>query len=98
MPEPHRNQARRGEALPALMLLAPFGIAFLLFFLLPTLETFYMSLTDSSLTRTNGFIGLANYATLARDPSFWSAVRISVARSSPVCGANPFSNPTACAW
>jgi len=69
-----RGQARRGEALSALMLLAPFAIAFVVFFLLPTLQTFYMSLTDSSLTRTNGFIGLANYATLARDPSFWSAV------------------------
>jgi len=74
MPELHRNKARRGEALPALMLLAPFGIAFVLFFLLPTLETFYMSLTESSLTRTNGFIGLGNYITLAQDPSFWSAV------------------------
>jgi multiple sugar transport system permease protein len=70
-----RGQGRRSEALSALMLLAPFAIAFALFFLLPTLETFYMSLTDSSLTRTNGFIGLANYVTLAQDPSFWSAVK-----------------------
>jgi len=68
------ESAGRGEALPALMLLAPFGIVFLLFFLLPTLQTFYMSLTESSLTRTNAFIGIANYVTLARDPSFWSAV------------------------
>lgn len=66
--------ARRGDALPALMLLAPFGITFLLFFLLPTLQTFYMSLTESSLTRTNAFIGIANYVTLVQDPSFWSAV------------------------
>jgi len=75
MADHHRGRAGRGEALPALMLLAPFGVAFILFFLLPTLETFYMSLTDSSLTRTNGFIGLGNYITLAQDPSFWSAVR-----------------------
>ncbi len=68
------TRSRRGEALPAVMLLAPFGLVFGLFFLWPTLETFYMSLTDSSLTRTNGFIGLSNYATLLRDPSFWSAV------------------------
>ncbi|WP_051933274.1 carbohydrate ABC transporter permease [Massilia sp. BSC265] len=67
-------RARRGDALPALMLLAPFGITFLLFFLLPTLQTFYMSLTESSLTRTNAFIGIANYVTLVQDPSFWSAV------------------------
>lgn len=76
MADHQRGQGRRrgAEALSALMLLAPFAIAFILFFLLPTLETFYMSLTDSSLTRTNGFIGLANYVTLAQDPSFWSAV------------------------
>lgn len=66
--------ARCREGLPALMLLAPFGIAFTVFFLLPTLQTFYMSLTDSSLTRTNAFIGIANYVTLVQDPSFWSAV------------------------
>ncbi|RLM49144.1 sugar ABC transporter permease, partial [Halobellus sp. Atlit-31R] len=64
----------RGETMPALMLLAPFAIVFLLFFFLPALQTFYMSLTESSLTRTNAFIGLANYATLVQDPSFWSAV------------------------
>lgn len=77
MADLQRGQGRRSrsEALSALMLLAPFAIVFVLFFLLPTLQTFYMSLTDSSLTRTNGFIGLANYATLAQDPSFWSAIR-----------------------
>ncbi|RZA34909.1 MAG: sugar ABC transporter permease [Lysobacteraceae bacterium] len=74
MADAHTRKTKHGEGLPALMLLAPFGIAFGLFFLLPTLQTFYMSLTESSLTRTNGFIGLANYATLVRDPSFWSAV------------------------
>lgn len=73
MPDAHWKK-RSGDALPALMLLAPFGITFLLFFLLPTLQTFYMSLTESSLTRTNAFIGIANYVTLVQDPSFWSAV------------------------
>ena len=68
------QKGRRGETLPALVLLAPFGIVFLLFFLLPTFQTFYMSLTESSLTRTNAFIGIANYVTLVQDPSFWSAV------------------------
>lgn len=68
------KQPRRGDGLPAAMLLAPFAIAFLLFFLLPALDTFYMSLTESSLTRTNAFIGIDNYVTLARDPSFWAAV------------------------
>jgi len=66
--------ARRGESLPALLLLAPFVLAFLLFFLLPALETFYMSLTESSLTRTGAFVGIDNYLALAEDPSFWAAL------------------------
>ena len=66
------NARREGRA--AALLLAPFVIAFLLFFLVPALQTFYLSLTDSSLTRTSGFVGLANYATLVRDPSFWSSL------------------------
>ena len=64
----------RRESIPAALLLAPFAAAFLLFFLLPALHTFYMSLTESSLTRTSAFVGLANYATLVQDPSFWSSL------------------------
>jgi len=64
----------RTEGLPAALLLAPFAAAFLLFFLAPALHTFYMSLTESSLTRTSGFVGLANYLTLVQDPSFWSSL------------------------
>jgi multiple sugar transport system permease protein len=62
------------EGLPALILLAPFMAAFVLFFLVPAIETFWMSLTESSLTRTNAFVGLANYATLVQDPSFWDSL------------------------
>ncbi|AXA90655.1 carbohydrate ABC transporter permease [Massilia sp. YMA4] len=65
---------RRREALPAMLLLAPFLAAFLLFFLVPALQTFWLSLTDSSLTRTSAFVGLANYVTLVQDPSFWAAL------------------------
>jgi multiple sugar transport system permease protein len=67
------HSARR-EGLPAMLLLAPFVIAFLLFFLVPAGITFWMSLTESSLTRTNAFVGLANYQTLLNDPSFWDSV------------------------
>ena len=71
---PAAQAAARRDGLPALALLAPFLLAFLLFFLVPAAETFWLSLTESSLTRTNGFVGLANYATLVRDPSFWDAL------------------------
>jgi multiple sugar transport system permease protein len=64
----------RRDGLPAMVLLAPFVVAFLLFFLVPAGVTFWMSLTESSLTRTNAFVGLANYHTLLNDPSFWDSV------------------------
>lgn len=64
----------RPQGLPALMLLAPFLIAFLLFFAVPACETLWLSLTDSSLTRTNAFVGLDNYHLLLNDPSFWESV------------------------
>jgi multiple sugar transport system permease protein len=65
---------RRGEGLPAALLLAPFVLAFLLFFLVPAAQALYLSLTESSLTRTSAFVGLANYATLVQDPSFWASL------------------------
>ena len=65
---------RRRETLPALLMLAPFLAVFLLFFLVPDIQTFYLSLTESSLTRTSAFVGLANYATLVQDPSFWASL------------------------
>jgi multiple sugar transport system permease protein len=70
---PPRASARR-EGLPALLLLAPFLAAFTLFFLVPAVETLWLSLTESSLTRTSAFVGLANYHTLLTDPSFWDSV------------------------
>ena len=68
------RKGARAEGLPAALLLAPFVLAFLLFFLVPALHTFYLSLTESSLTRTSAFVGLDNYATLVQDPSFWASL------------------------
>ncbi len=65
---------RRSEALSAALLLLPFMAAFVLFFLLPACQTLYLSLTESSLTRTSAFVGLANYDTLVHDPAFWSSL------------------------
>jgi multiple sugar transport system permease protein len=70
---PGPTTARR-DTLPAWLLLAPFLVAFGLFFFVPALETFWLSLTESSLTRTSAFVGLDNYHTLLNDPSFWDSV------------------------
>jgi multiple sugar transport system permease protein len=64
----------RRDTLPAWLLLTPFLVAFGLFFFLPAVETFWLSLTESSLTRTSAFVGLDNYHTLLNDPSFWDSV------------------------
>jgi multiple sugar transport system permease protein len=66
-----RNRAGSGAAFT---MLAPFLFLFILFLVAPALQTFYMSLTESSLTRTDAVIGLANYATLVHDPAFWQSV------------------------
>jgi multiple sugar transport system permease protein len=71
--KPARSGARR-EGTSAALLLAPFVVAFVLFFLVPAAQTFWLSLTESSLTRTSAFIGLANYATLVQDRAFWAAL------------------------
>jgi multiple sugar transport system permease protein len=68
------GSARR-EGLPALALLAPFLVVFALFFMMPAVQTLWLSLTESSLTRTSGFVGLAHYRTLLADPSFWDSVK-----------------------
>lgn len=58
----------------ALLMLAPFLIAYLLFFIFPIGRAVQLSLTQSSLTETGPFVGLANYAQLAVDPDFWASV------------------------
>jgi multiple sugar transport system permease protein len=67
-----RPHARR-EGRSAALLLAPFVIVFVLFLLVPAAQTLYLSLTESSLTRTSAFVGLSNYTTLVRDPAFWAS-------------------------
>ena len=60
-----------------MLLLAPFLSVFVLFFAWPALHTLYMSFTESSLTRTSQFVGLANYAQLLSDAAFWQSLRAS---------------------
>ena len=71
----HFQRAPGRDFGPAMLLLAPFLTAFLLFFAWPALHTLYMSFTESSLTRSSEFVGLANYAELLRDDAFWQSLR-----------------------
>ncbi len=56
------------------VLLLPFMLIYAIFFIYPAVETFYLSLTESSLTVTERFIGLENYVNLLQDFEFWDAI------------------------
>lgn len=63
-----------GALMTPWLMLAPFLLAFLLFFVIPALQTLQLSFTDSGLTETHGYVGLANYVELLQDPSFWDSL------------------------
>lgn len=55
--------------------LAPFILLFLTFSLYPILNAFYLSVSQmESITSPPQYVGLANYAKLWNDPSFWRAL------------------------
>ncbi|WP_245588630.1 carbohydrate ABC transporter permease [Deinococcus pimensis] len=70
-----RGRARRSAALTAALMLAPFLLAYLLFFIFPVLRAAQFSVTDSSLTETGRYIGPSNYVRLVQDPDFWSSLK-----------------------
>jgi len=55
---------------------APFIIAFLIFNLWPTINTFMLAFSDLRGLRNNyDFVGLENFAKLLKDPYFWGALQ-----------------------
>ena len=70
-----RRPAARRETLTAWAFLAPSALHLLIFTAGPLLFTLYVSLHDWDLLQANRpFVGLGNYAELARDPLFWKAL------------------------
>ena len=67
----HKNKTWRS----ALLLIAPFTLLYLIFFIFPTLRVFQLSLTDAPLIGAGKFIGLENYRELMTDSRFWSSVQ-----------------------
>jgi len=63
-----------GKQLTPWVMLAPFLLAFLLFFVIPAFQTLQLSFTDSGLTETHGYVGFANYIELLQDSSFWASL------------------------
>jgi ABC-type sugar transport system permease subunit len=64
----------RGARLAPWLFLAPYLLVFLGFFLLPALWSAVLSLTDWKIVGTPRFVGLKNYARLAGDPLFFTAL------------------------
>ncbi len=60
----------------AFLLIAPFTLLYLLFFIFPTFRVFQLSFMDVPLIGGGGeYIGLENYRELLTDSRFWSSVR-----------------------
>lgn len=66
--------ARRSGALPALVFVAPFVIAYSVLFLYPTLNMIWLSFTDAPLIGAGKWIGLRNYQRLLSDRLFTESV------------------------
>ena len=59
----------------ALLLVAPFTILYVIFFLYPTARVFELSFTNAPLIGEGSYVGLANYERLMNDPLFMRSVR-----------------------
>lgn len=59
----------------ALLFIGPTGVGLLVFYIWPTIRTFWLSFTKSGPFGGSKFIGIDNYQTLLSDPDVWGALR-----------------------
>lgn len=59
----------------ALLLITPFTLLYLIFFIFPTFRLFQLSFMDAPLIGAGEYIGFENYRELLTDSRFWSSVR-----------------------
>ncbi len=62
------------DPLTAALYLVPAGIIVVVFRMLPIGSAFFLSFFDVRMGRIRGFVGLAHYAQLWKDPSFWNSL------------------------
>ncbi|MGC8668671.1 MAG: carbohydrate ABC transporter permease [Chthonomonadales bacterium] len=65
----------RNETRIALLFVAPWILGFSLFLLYPLVASIYYSFCDYSVLRNPVWIGMQNYADLARDDVFWTSLK-----------------------
>jgi multiple sugar transport system permease protein len=73
-----RNRRGPGDLKAALLFIAPAAIGLIVFFILPAIRGFYLSLTNYNLLKAPDFIGLTNYTRLLGDPIFWNSLKVTV--------------------
>jgi multiple sugar transport system permease protein len=77
--EAGRRQPRRsGDGPVALLFLAPGIFGFVVFYLVPTVRGFWISLTDWNLLSPAKFVGLQNYRDMVGDDRFWHALAVTL--------------------
>jgi multiple sugar transport system permease protein len=71
-----RGEHQAGHARPAMLLMAPFLVLYLLFIIGPSLYMVVMSFFDTSLVQPGlgAFAGFRNYADALGNPAFWSSM------------------------
>jgi multiple sugar transport system permease protein len=68
------RSGRRTNWIVAWLFVLPFVVFYVAFLVLPALQVFYLSLTNSDVAGQGSFTGLQNYFGLLRDSDFWGAV------------------------
>ncbi len=62
------------DPVTAVLYLVPAGVIVVVFRMIPIASAFILSFFDVKMGRIRGFVGLAQYARLFQDPTFWSSL------------------------
>jgi multiple sugar transport system permease protein len=78
IPIPRKNSRQRRKQLAGLLFVAPALVLVLIFFIIPLVMAFWMSMHNWPLLGKPKFIWFDNYVRLTRDGQFWSSMRFTV--------------------
>jgi multiple sugar transport system permease protein len=70
-----KRKRRLAAWVNALLLIAPFTIVYLLFFIYPAAKVVQLSFTNADISGIGEFVGTANYQRLLADPLFWRSLK-----------------------
>lgn len=74
-----KHQLKKEELPMVILFLLPLLAVYTYFFINPSVQAFYVSLTDwNGFTANMTYVGMRNFAELWKDPAFWDSIRISL--------------------